>query len=989
MADPSETPIGNRMFFVLGSHRSGTSALARTLNLLGLRLPADLVGPNPTNPEGHWEPRKLVQLNDRLLADHERHWADPKPMPSRWRDDPRYGSQVAEAAALMRDDFPDMDRLIVKDPRLSRLLPIWRDALSGFAVEPVCLIAWRNPLEVAMSLHRRDRMEIAHALQLWRTYQLEAEFHSRELPRAVIRYDELVADWETSLGAAFAELGLPMVKSDLADQASPASFLQDRHRHHRSSDDDLAGHTGVESDIRALDHLFRGDIALKNQDGFDALRAQWHTHWEQESPGEAASAYPPQVPAWHIERSIALEGENRLEDAVAGARRAVELNLENGAYRLRLADLLLRTDKQAEAADVLAGAIGTVPEDADLRHWLGRLLMQAGNVAEAEPQLRRAIELGGSAARFHAGHADALKRLGRIDEALTAARRAVGLEPDNPNPRHLLGTILLLSGDLEEAETHLRRAIECGGEEAWFHTALANALNRLGRTAEAAIEARRAVERAPDRLDPRHLLGTLLMRIGEDVDAEHHLDQAIRLGGSQARFHAAHANALARLGRLDEAIVAFRTAAERQPGNARFRYRLAQLLAEAGRPEEARIAFDESVRLGCTVFGIEPTTGRSVTAPASAGDDLTEARRRRPDAQALPLLYAQLAAQWWADNPDRWEPDLLHRSGAPGGGTDTARGCAAAIPPVRLEPGETPPALSIMLPVYNVSKPEWLETAIESVLGQGGIDDRAEIVVIDDTPGASEAEAIVGRYAPRVAYRQNPANLGLLGNHNACIAQARGELVHILHQDDSLLPGFYEALLEPMLADRTLVAGFTSNAYIDGSGETVSRHQLEQPDPGRLSNWLSRIALRQRLQFPAILVRRSAYRALGGFSAELVFAFDWDMWARLAASGPVWYDPRRLANYRIHPGSATYGLSLADRFRDEFLTISRNLALLPDGDRQAAARIALSLLFRRYRTQILDSRDADESDKTAVLNLLTRNWAGPEVLEWANSRNRT
>ena len=54
---------------VVGMHRSGTSALARTISLLGARLPSDLVGPNEGNPHGHWEPQEIVNLNDKMLAD--------------------------------------------------------------------------------------------------------------------------------------------------------------------------------------------------------------------------------------------------------------------------------------------------------------------------------------------------------------------------------------------------------------------------------------------------------------------------------------------------------------------------------------------------------------------------------------------------------------------------------------------------------------------------------------------------------------------------------------------------------------------------------------------------------------------------------------------------------------------------------------------------------------------------------------------------------
>ncbi len=65
-------PDARNAFVVLGAHRSGTSAMARVLNLAGLgAMPADLVPPHPVdNPTGFWEARPIIELNDAILADN-------------------------------------------------------------------------------------------------------------------------------------------------------------------------------------------------------------------------------------------------------------------------------------------------------------------------------------------------------------------------------------------------------------------------------------------------------------------------------------------------------------------------------------------------------------------------------------------------------------------------------------------------------------------------------------------------------------------------------------------------------------------------------------------------------------------------------------------------------------------------------------------------------------------------------------------------------
>ena len=60
-----ETP--QEFVLILGMHRSGTSALARVLNLAGLRLSTDLLEPNQDNPLGYWEAKNIVRINNQLL----------------------------------------------------------------------------------------------------------------------------------------------------------------------------------------------------------------------------------------------------------------------------------------------------------------------------------------------------------------------------------------------------------------------------------------------------------------------------------------------------------------------------------------------------------------------------------------------------------------------------------------------------------------------------------------------------------------------------------------------------------------------------------------------------------------------------------------------------------------------------------------------------------------------------------------------------------
>ena len=115
---------------LMGMSRSGTSLCARLLNLLGAALPAELIGPRDSNPLGHWEPARLVALNDRILAKLGRTWDDPRPLPDGWAETRLAREAVQAIAGRIERDYADAPLPLIKDPRLCRLAPLYLAALE-------------------------------------------------------------------------------------------------------------------------------------------------------------------------------------------------------------------------------------------------------------------------------------------------------------------------------------------------------------------------------------------------------------------------------------------------------------------------------------------------------------------------------------------------------------------------------------------------------------------------------------------------------------------------------------------------------------------------------------------------------------------------------------------------------------------------------------------------------------------------------------------
>lgn len=225
---------------------------------------------------------------------------------------------------------------------------------------------------------------------------------------------------------------------------------------------------------------------------------------------------------------------------------------------------------------------------------------------------------------------------------------------------------------------------------------------------------------------------------------------------------------------------------------------------------------------------------------------------------------------------------------------------APVIPPV--PPGVHRPFWSVMIPAYDCAAT--LGDTLRSVLSQAPDAGVMEISVLDDaSPGAGVGEVVRAVGGGRVGYARNPANLGVGGNANACLARARGRVVHLLHADDSVDAGFYAAMGAAFARTPGLGAAFARARYVDAQGRELG---LSPEAPaGVIPGAAAFLAREQRIMTPAIVVAREAYERVGGFDARLHASEDWEMWVRVAARYPVWGEARVLASYRVHEASNT------------------------------------------------------------------------------------
>src|ERR1035441_4241772 len=90
---------------VLGMHRSGTSALARVLNLLGVELGSDLLPPAADNEMGFWEHREVQFIHDRVYEVLKVDWTNVSPLPSAWWERAEIDPYRQQLRDILQRDF--------------------------------------------------------------------------------------------------------------------------------------------------------------------------------------------------------------------------------------------------------------------------------------------------------------------------------------------------------------------------------------------------------------------------------------------------------------------------------------------------------------------------------------------------------------------------------------------------------------------------------------------------------------------------------------------------------------------------------------------------------------------------------------------------------------------------------------------------------------------------------------------------------------------
>jgi len=474
------TNNGRQIVFVLGMHRSGTSALTGALTLLGAPKPATPMADQEENAKGFFESIPVMEINDAILAAGGSAWDDWGPIALMQGPTKETREQIQ---AVLRQEFGDAPFVALKDPRICRLLPWWAEAAEATGLTCHAVLPYRHPLEVAESLHIRNGLSIAEGILLWLRYVLDAEYASRGIPRAFITMAELLENWRGCLQGVALKLGIDWPVSVDAASKKIQSFLDADLRHQRRFADTLATHPllvgWAASAYGGLEALRRGDT-VANRKALDRVREEFDRVSRLVAPAAKAAV------ARHTAMAIAeadagrrAAEESRSADIEAAVRAAVEA--QGSALQQGRADLLDALDRTHRARAEADANVARLTEEltaqrralADARKAAARI--EAQRIAEAESFMRALADIRSE----NASHISELQRI--LDEdakvqAQTASRiddlqhtLAAEIQRQEVESQAMQARVDALQAELEARDERLKQYREAGSGEflAW------------------------------------------------------------------------------------------------------------------------------------------------------------------------------------------------------------------------------------------------------------------------------------------------------------------------------------------------------------------------------------------------------------------------------------------------------------------------------------------------------------------------------------------
>ncbi len=476
---------------------------------------------------------------------------------------------------------------------------------------------------------------------------------------------------------------------------------------------------------------------------------------------------------------------------------------------------------------------------------------------------------------------------GKFQDAKKFLCLAVEAQPNSFKHWLALGNCHQLQAEYSQAVDAYQKALAADCNVAAIHNNLGYALQKLGKFSKAIASYKKALEIQPDCTEAYVNLGNTLHAQGKlSSDKQSYyaqLNYKLGLARKQA-------------GDLNNARDYYQQAIVLQPDNWEIHYNLGIVFQEQEEFDKGIASYYQALKLNSQNWNIYNRLGQIYQVQKELTKAVSIYR------QGLTLL-----------NPNYERAVATNQSctiqitpSIPQGKVKVGTYEFPAIAPVR-EPEKPRPFWTVVIPVYK--RTDYILECLANVLLQWCDEAQMEILILDNASTSPVHEWVNSLAGGIVNYYRNSENIGASNNMNVGISLSRGEWVHVLHDDDSVYPGFYSHLQQSLKdCPDNVGAACTGFEYMNQRSKVVRLGEINSvygEHRGILQDWLSHIGVCGLVMMPALVIRRRTHERLGAYSNEIPNINDWELHKRIAAFYDWWYEPEILARFRVHSDSQT------------------------------------------------------------------------------------
>ncbi len=248
--------LTDQIICISGMERSGTSLIARTLNILGVYL-----GPTENsileteyNAKGCWEHRQLLDINEQILIRLGGNTHEIPVFPFQWEKQPFLTDLRSKAREIIQKNFSGHPLWGWKDTRNCLTLPFWQNILPSIDY----VICIRNPIDVAQSLVNRKWVETyPKAFDLWMNYTYELLRNTAGKRRHIVFYEDMMTNWDVELKRFAKFLNNPSLSEQESIREKINQFVSQELQHYETPIENLIDNQDVNFPAKALFSILR------------------------------------------------------------------------------------------------------------------------------------------------------------------------------------------------------------------------------------------------------------------------------------------------------------------------------------------------------------------------------------------------------------------------------------------------------------------------------------------------------------------------------------------------------------------------------------------------------------------------------------------------------------------------------------------------------------------------------------------------------------